>query len=163
MFSYVHDPVEFTLRCSENLEVISNRKTDGFGQSGRFPFSQNFRFGGKWNTFRRRKFLEKSGKSKKVGPLSRLEFLNGISCSIYMPYLDYAFPCDNLKSPSDQSTGCLLYHYILLQHCTVPQMILDRKWSEKSTANDPKRKIGMAWTQLSGSSCRFYYYYKKSD
>ena len=26
-----------------------------------------------------------------------------------------------------------------------PQMILDRKWSPKSTANDPERKIGMAW------------------
>ena len=25
-----------------------------------------------------------------------------------------------------------------------PQMILDRKWSPKSTANDPERKIGMA-------------------
>ena len=28
-----------------------------------------------------------------------------------------------------------------------PQMILDRKWSPKSTANDPERKIGMTWTQ----------------
>ena len=27
-----------------------------------------------------------------------------------------------------------------------PQIILDRKWSPKSTANDPERKIGMAWT-----------------
>ena len=44
-----------------------------------------------------------------------------------------------------------------------PQMILDRKWSPKSTANDPERKIGMTWTQFSGSSCRFYYYYNKSD
>ena len=43
-----------------------------------------------------------------------------------------------------------------------PQMILDRKWSPKSTANDPERKIGMTWTQVSGSSCRFYYYYNKS-
>ena len=25
-----------------------------------------------------------------------------------------------------------------------PQMIFDRKWSSKSTANDPERKIGMA-------------------
>ena len=44
-----------------------------------------------------------------------------------------------------------------------PQMILDRKWSPKSTANDPERKIGMTWTQVSGSSYRFYYYYNKSD
>ena len=44
-----------------------------------------------------------------------------------------------------------------------PQMILDRKWSPKSTANDPERKIGMAWTQVSGSSCRLYYYYNESD
>ena len=28
-----------------------------------------------------------------------------------------------------------------------PQMILDRRWSPKSTANDPERKIGMTWTQ----------------
>ena len=34
-----------------------------------------------------------------------------------------------------------------------PQMILDRKWSPKSTANDPERKIGMAWTQVCGSLC----------
>ena len=40
------------------------------------------------------------------------------------------------------------------------QMILDRKWSPKSTANDPERKIGMTWTQVGGSSCRFYYYYQ---
>ena len=31
-----------------------------------------------------------------------------------------------------------------------PQMILDRKWSPKSTANDPERKIGMTCTQVSG-------------
>ena len=43
-----------------------------------------------------------------------------------------------------------------------PQMILDRKWSRMSTANDPERKIGMTWTQVSGSSCGFYYYYNKS-
>ena len=41
-----------------------------------------------------------------------------------------------------------------------PQMILDRKWSPKSTANDPVRKIGITWTQVGGSSCRFYYYYQ---
>ena len=44
-----------------------------------------------------------------------------------------------------------------------PQMILDRKWSPNSTANDPERKVGMTWTEVSGSSCRFYYYYNKSD
>ena len=37
----------------------------------------------------------------------------------------------------------------------VPQMILYRKWSPNWTANDPKI-IGMAWTQVSGSSCQFY-------
>ena len=42
-------------------------------------------------------------------------------------------------------------------------MILDRKWSPKSTANDPERKIGMAGTQVSGWSCQFYYYYRTSD
>ena len=56
---------------------------------GRFRFSQNFRnfrFGGKWNTFRRLVPLENSQKiekSKKVGPFFRLEFPNGISCPIY--------------------------------------------------------------------------------
>ena len=44
-----------------------------------------------------------------------------------------------------------------------PKMILDRKWSPKLTANDHERKIGRAWTHVSGSSCKFYYYYKKSD
>ena len=42
-----------------------------------------------------------------------------------------------------------------------PLMILNRNWFLKSTINDPERKIGMAWTQVSGSSCQFYYYYKK--
>ena len=42
-----------------------------------------------------------------------------------------------------------------------PQMILNRKWSPKSTTNDPERKIGKAWTQVCGSLCEFYYYYKK--
>ena len=55
---------------------------------GRLPFSQNFWnfwFGGKWNTFRRLvhwKIPSKSGKSKKVGLFSRLEFPNG-SRSLY--------------------------------------------------------------------------------
>ena len=43
----------------------------------------------------------------------------------------------------------------------IPKM--DRKWSPKSTANDPQRKIGMACSQVSGWSCQFYYYYKTSD
>ena len=64
---------------------------------GRFPFSQNFRnfrFGGKWNTFRRLVPLEnsqKSRKSKKVVPFSRLEFPNGMSCSIYVSRSLYQF------------------------------------------------------------------------
>ena len=59
---------------------------------GRFPFSQNFRnfrFGGKWNTFGRFVPLEnsqKKWKSKKVVPFSRLEFPNGMSCSIDVLY-----------------------------------------------------------------------------
>ena len=44
-----------------------------------------------------------------------------------------------------------------------PQMILDRKWSPKSIASDPERKIGMTWTLVGGSSCWFYYNYKTSD
>ena len=33
--------------------------------------------------------------------------------------------------------------------------------NDSETANDPERKMGMTWTQVSGSSCRFYYYYNK--
>ena len=73
----------------------------------------------------------------------------------------------------------VLFFQISLQptvRCIVPQMIprpqrifkMDRKRS--STASDPQSRpqmipnlIGMTWTQVSGSSCRFYYYYKKSD
>ena len=50
--------------------------------------------GGKWNTFRRLVPLEnsqKSGKSKKVGPFSRLEFPNRMSCSIYVSRSLYQF------------------------------------------------------------------------
>ena len=56
---------------------------------GRFPFSQNFRiFGSVVNGTlfvgsSHRKIPRKSGRSKKVGPFSRLEFPNGISCSVY--------------------------------------------------------------------------------
>ena len=32
-----------------------------------------------------------------------------------------------------------------LRHCTVPQMILDRKWSPKSTTNHPVKTWGMVW------------------
>ena len=37
------------------------------------------------------KILRKSGKSKKVGPFSRLEFPNGMSCSIYLSRSLYQF------------------------------------------------------------------------
>ena len=37
------------------------------------------------------KILRKSGKSKKVGPFSRLEFPNGMSCSIYVSRSLYQF------------------------------------------------------------------------
>ena len=36
-----------------------------------------------------------------------------------------------------------------------------RKRSPAWTANDPKGNVGMAWTQVSGSSGKFYRYYKK--
>ena len=64
---------------------------------GRFPFSQNFRnfwFSGKRTRFvgsSHWKIPTKSGKSKKVGPFSRLEFSNGISCSIYVSSSLYQF------------------------------------------------------------------------
>ena len=55
---------------------------------GRFPFSQNFRnfrFGGKWNTFRRFFPLKNSQKKWKIIRDGTV-FPNGISCSIY-PFL----------------------------------------------------------------------------
>ena len=64
---------------------------------GRFPFSQNVGISGSavngtrfvgsshWNIPR------KSGKSKKVGPFSWLEFPNGMSCSIYVSRSLYQF------------------------------------------------------------------------
>ena len=71
----------------------STKKQDQNEDSGRFPFSQNFRnfrFGGKWNTFHW-KIPRKSGKSKKVVPFSRLEFPNGMSCSIDVSCSLYQF------------------------------------------------------------------------
>ena len=40
-------------------------------------------------------------------------------------------------------------------------MTPNRNWSPNWTANDPKI-IGMAWTQVSGSSCQFYCNLKKT-
>ena len=37
------------------------------------------------------KIPRKSGKSKKMGPFSRLEFPNGMSCSIYVSHSLYQF------------------------------------------------------------------------
>ena len=68
---------------------------------GRFPFSQNFRnfqFGGKWNTFHW-KIPTKSGKSKKVVPFSRLEFPNGMSCSIYVSRSLYQYQVHGRAPP----------------------------------------------------------------
>ena len=64
---------------------------------GRFPFSQNFRISG--SAVNRTRFVgsshwkipRKSGKSKKVGPFSRLEFPNGMSCSISVSRSLYQF------------------------------------------------------------------------
>ena len=67
----------------------------------------------------------------------------------YVQYRKWSPTANDPETVNDPQTG--------------PQMILDRKWSPKSTANDPERKIGIAQTQVSGSSCQFYYYYKKSD
>ena len=46
----------------EFLAIVSAFQKD----SGRFPFSQNFRFGGKWNTFRRFVPPENSQKKWKI-------------------------------------------------------------------------------------------------
>ena len=72
-----------------------------------------------------------------------------IACRSTVQYRKWSPTANDPESANDPQNG--------------PKMILDRKSSSKSTANDPERKIGMAWTQVSGSSCKFYYYYKKSD
>ena len=48
------------------------------------------------------KIPRKSGKSKKVGPFSRLEFPNGISCSIYVSSSLYQF---QVHGRAQQRTG----------------------------------------------------------
>ena len=83
--------------CLSLLSIIITITSNEPWNRGRFPFSQNFRnfwFGGKWNTFRRLVPLEnsqKKWKSKKVGQFSRLEFPNGMSCSINVSRSLYQF------------------------------------------------------------------------
>ena len=48
------------------------------------------------------KIPRKSGKSKKVGPFSRLEFPNGMSCSIYVSRSLYQF---QVHGPARRCTG----------------------------------------------------------
>ena len=67
------------------------------GVLGRFPFSKNFGISGSAVNGTRFvgsshwKIPRKSGKSKKVVPFSRLEFPNGMSCSIYVSRSLYQF------------------------------------------------------------------------
>ena len=62
---------------------------------GRFPFSQNFRnfrFGGKWHTFRRfvpLEYSQKQWKIQKGGPVFPVGI--GMSCSIYVSRSLYQF------------------------------------------------------------------------
>ena len=82
------------------------------GVLGRFPFSQNFRISGSAVNGTRFvgsshwKIPRKSGKSKKVGPFSRLEFPKGISRSIY----SFLVVCTSSRSTVRKSVG----------HCDVP-------------------------------------------
>ena len=72
---------------------------------GRFPFSQNFRICGSvangtlFVGSSHRKIPRKSGKSKKVVPFSRLEFPNGMSCSIYVSRSLYQFQVHGRAPP----------------------------------------------------------------
>ena len=82
------------------------------GVLGRFPFSQNFGISGSAVNGTRFvgsshwKIPRKSGKSKKVGPFSRLEFPKGISRSIY----SFLVVCTSSRSTVRKSVG----------HCDVP-------------------------------------------
>ena len=82
------------------------------GVLGRFPFSQNFRISGSAVNGTRFvgsshwKIPRKSGKSKKVGPFSRLEFPKGISRSIY----SFLVVCTSSRSTVRKFVG----------HCDVP-------------------------------------------
>ena len=72
---------------------------------GRFPFSQNFGISGSAVNGTRFvgsshwKISRKSGKSKKVVPFSRLEFPNGMSCSIYVSRSLYQFQVQGRAPP----------------------------------------------------------------
>ena len=81
--------------------------------------------------------------------LSRMNGMVGWLKTGWAKYYKYTATANDPETANDPQNGS--------------QMILDRNWSSKSTANDPERKIGMAWTKVRGSSCRFYCYYKKSD
>ena len=64
------------------------------------------------------KIPRKSGKSKKVVPFSRLEFLNGISCSIYVSRSLYQFqahgrapPCTGVYDQMEQLFTNRKFHF----------------------------------------------------
>ena len=90
------------------LELYSGFQSPGFQiqqEKGRFPFSQisgisssavnGTRFVGSSHW----KIPRKSGKSKKVVPFSRLEFPNGMSCSIYVSRSLYQFQVHGRAPP----------------------------------------------------------------
>ena len=96
--------------CQHVVLTGEHRVTQG--NTGRFPFSQNFRISGSAVNGTRFvgsshwKIPRKSGKSKKVGPFSRLEFPKGISRSIY----SFLVVCTSSRSTVRKSVG----------HCDVP-------------------------------------------
>ena len=83
--------------CSLLRFSASKHQLMEFLDMGRFPFSQNFRNfclavnGTRFVGSSHWKIPTKKGKSKKVGPFSRLEFPNGMSCSIYLSRSLYQF------------------------------------------------------------------------
>ena len=99
----------FPSNRARSLDIMSDTKEQ---DDGRFPFSQNSGISGSEVTGTRFvgsshwKIPRKSGKSKKVGPFSRLEFPKGISRSIY----SFLVVCTSSRSTVRKSVG----------HCDVP-------------------------------------------
>ena len=70
----------FTTKTTGAFHLVNNSGNSGSAVNGtRFVGSSHW------------KIPRKSGKSKKVGPFSRLEFPNGMSCSIYVSRSLYQF------------------------------------------------------------------------
>jgi len=120
---HVERPRRMMLEDGYFCMEIAWRRGTRRGVLGGFPFSQNFQIpGSAINGIRfvgssHWKIPRKSGKSKKVGPFSRLEFPKGISRSIY----SFLVICTSSRSTVRKSVG----------HCDVPGFTT--KWNNAFT------------------------------